>query len=150
MDRLEKLEAIEAIKTLKARYFRMIDTRNLAELRACFAPDLIADFRMVTGTLDNSGLTHGVEAYIDKVAPILDEVTIVHHGHMAEIQILSANAATGIWAMEDKTWSRSGSSLPFAMIHGYGHYHEHYVRLNGDWRISEIKLTRLRVDIQSN
>lgn len=147
MDRLEKLEAIEEIKALKARYFRTIDTKDFAGLEKVFAPDLKADFRLASGVFDESGLTHGVEAYIEKVSPILEAVTIVHHGHMPEIEILTTDTATGIWAMEEKTWPNSGSQLSFNMIHGYGHYHERYVRLDGEWRISEIKLTRLRVDV---
>lgn len=149
MNILLKLEAIEQIKALKARYFRTIDTKDFAGLEDVFAPDIIADFRMVSGTFDEGGLTHGVAAYIEKVSPILKGVTIVHHGHMPEIEILTPDTAAGIWAMEEKTWPNPGSNLPFNMIHGYGHYFERYVRLAGEWRISEIKLTRLRVDVMT-
>jgi hypothetical protein len=31
-------------------------------------------------------------------------------------------------------------------MHGYGHYHETYVRLADGWRIKSIRLSRLRVD----
>ncbi|MBW8754754.1 MAG: nuclear transport factor 2 family protein, partial [Sphingomonadales bacterium] len=37
MDRLERLEAIEAIRSLKARYFRLMDTKQWDELRGVFA-----------------------------------------------------------------------------------------------------------------
>lgn len=148
VDRLDKLEAIEAIKTLKARYFRTMDTKDWAGLEAVFAPDLIADFRLATGQPDETQLTHGAAPYVAKMAPMLQDVSTVHHGHMAEIEILAPDSATGIWAMEDKLWPQAGSQLPFRMLHGYGHYHERYVRLDGEWRISEIKLTRLRVDVQ--
>ena len=36
MDRLERLEAIEAIRNVKARYFRLIDTKQWEELRGVF------------------------------------------------------------------------------------------------------------------
>ena len=32
-------------------------------------------------------------------------------------------------------------------LRGYGHYHEDYRKVDGEWRISRSKLTRLRMDI---
>ncbi len=148
MDRLDRLEAIAAIHALKARYFRCMDTKDWAGLETVFAPDLVADFRAATNTDDESQLTHGAAAYVAKLAPILQDVVTVHHGHMPEIVIESADAARGVWAMEDKLWPQPSSQLPFRMLHGYGHYHERYVRLDGEWRIAEITLTRLRVDAE--
>ncbi len=147
MDKLEKLDAIEAIKALKARYFRTMDTKDWAGLEAVFMPDLIADFRDATGTRDESQLTHGAAPYVANLAPLLQDVSTVHHGHTPEIAIHSPDSATGVWAMEDKLWPEPSSSLPFRMLHGYGHYHERYTRLDGEWRIAEIRLSRLRVDV---
>ena len=141
MTELEKVAATLEIHALKARYFRMMDCKDWAGLEAVFAPELVADFRD-----DQLQLTHGAASYIAKLAPILDQVTTVHHGHMPEITIESPDSARGIWAMEDKLWVQEGSSLPFRWLHGYGHYHERYVRLDDGWRISEIRLSRLRVD----
>jgi hypothetical protein len=31
-------------------------------------------------------------------------------------------------------------------LHGYGHYHEIYAKLDGHWRIKRSELTRLRMD----
>jgi len=142
----EKIAATLEIHGLKARYFRMMDMKDWAGLEAVFAPDLLADFRASTGGSDEDMLTQGAAPYVAKLAPILEKVTTVHHGHMPEITILSANEATGIWAMEDKLWADDDSGLPFRWMHGYGHYHERYVRLEGEWRIKDIRLSRLRVD----
>ncbi len=120
--------------------------KDWAGLEAVFAPDLVADFRESTGQRGDSQLTHGAAANVAKLAPILEHVQTVHHGHMPEITIVSADSATGIWAMEDKLWVQEGSSLPFKWLHGYGHYHERYTRIDGAWRIAEVRLTRLRVD----
>lgn len=151
MDLIEKLAAIEEIKALKARYFRTMDSKDWAGYEAVFAPDLVADFRDATGTHDPSQLTHGAAAYVAALAPMLDKVSTVHHGHTPEITIESPTTARGVWAMEDKLWPSADSALPFTWLHGYGHYHERYVKLadggeNGGWRIAEIRLTRLRVD----
>ncbi len=142
----EKISAILEIQALKARYFRTMDNKDWPGLEAVFAPDLVADFRESTGQRDDSQLTHGAAAYVAKLAPILEHVQTVHHGHMPEITIVSADSATGIWAMEDKLWVQEGSFLPFKWLHGYGHYHERYTRIDGAWRIAEVRLTRLRVD----
>lgn len=149
MDRIDRLEAIEDIKALKGRYFRALDTRNFDALEQVFAPDLIADFRLATSTTDESGLSRGLEAYLAKVEPILQNVSTVHHGYTPEIEIHSLYTASAIWAMEEKSWPHSDSSLPFVMQHGYGHYHERYVRFHGQWLISEMKLMWLRIDIQT-
>jgi hypothetical protein len=50
----------------------------------------------------------------------VDDIETVHHGHMPDIEITSPTTATGIWAMED--------------------------RLDGEWKIATLRLTRLRRD----
>jgi hypothetical protein len=50
--------------------------------------------------------------------------------------------AKGIWAMQDLLRWPDGREL-----HGYGHYHETYERIDGAWRIKTLKLTRLRTDV---
>jgi hypothetical protein len=36
---------------------------------------------------------------------------------------------------------------PGVSLRGYGHYHETYEKIDGQWRITSSKLTRLREDI---
>ena len=147
MNDTEKLIAALEIQALKARYFRTMDTKDWAGLEDVFAPDLVADFRAAAGGDDESMLIHGAASYVAKLAPILEPIVTVHHGHMPQIEIHSATSASGVWAMEDKLWVQDGSDLPFRFMHGYGHYHETYVRLEDGWRIQTIRLSRLRVDI---
>ena len=144
---IDRLIALQEIKALKARYFRTLDSKDWAGHRAVFAPDLIADFRDSSGERNDAMLIHGSEAYVAGLSAMLDNVVTVHHGHMAEIQFQSADEATGIWAMEDKLWVPEGSVLPFRFMHGYGHYHESYVRLGDGWRIQATRLSRIRVDL---
>ena len=146
MTETDKIAAILEIHALKARYFRTMDSKDWAGLEATFAPDLIADFREAAGEPDESMLIHGAAAYMARLTPMLEKVTTVHHGHMPEINIETDTQASGIWAMEDKLWVQDGAPLPFRWMHGYGHYHERYVRLADGWRISAIRLTRLRID----
>jgi hypothetical protein len=147
MDDTERLAAIEEIKALKARYFRCMDMKDWAGLEAVFAPDLLADFRDSTGTRDESLLTRGAEPYIRNLAPILENITTTHHGHMPEIEITSPTTATGIWAMEDLLWVQDGAPVPYKTLRGFGHYHETYEKLDGAWKIKTTRLTRLRTDV---
>ncbi len=133
-DTAEQLLDIEAIKALKARYFRTMDTKDWTGLAACFTDDLVADFREGPGML-----AEGRDNYIGQLSEILKDASTVHHGHMPEIQLLDRANATGIWAMDDIV------QLPGLFIQGWGHYHEAYRKVDGEWKISRIRLTRLRL-----
>ena len=147
MTELERLSIIDAIRQLKARYFRSLDSKDWAAYERVFTPDLVADMRDANGQRDESQLTRGAATYVANLAPLLQDVITVHHGHSPEIEVISDSEATGIWAMEDKLWPGEASPLPFGHLHGYGHYHERYVLWEGAWRISEIRLTRLHVEV---
>ena len=71
----------------------------------------------------------GNEAIAEFVKGAVHPVETVHHGHMAEIEITSATTARGVWAMEDKLRWPVGS--PIRSMHGYGHYHETYEKIDG-------------------
>jgi hypothetical protein len=141
------LAAIEEIKALKARYFRSMDTKDWPAFEAVFAPDATMD---VSGELRDSaaggGIIRGRATIAGFVRAAIDEVTTVHHGHMPEIEILSATEARGVWAMEDRL--RWPDDAPIRAMHGFGHYHETYERHDGGWVIASTRLTRLRVDFE--
>ena len=65
----------------------------------------------------------------------------VHHGHTPEIEVTSPTTAVGIWALQDLLIWPSGMRLE-----GYGHYHETYAKVDGEWRIASSTLTRLHMD----
>ena len=147
MDAAERLSAIQDITALKARYFRCMDEKDWPGLEAVFAPDLVADFRDATGTRNEALFTEGAARYVADLAPILQNITTTHHGHMPEIEITSPTTATGIWAMEDLLWVHDGAPVPYKTLRGWGHYHETYVKRDGRWMIKTIRLSRLRVDV---
>jgi hypothetical protein len=142
MDAAEQLLAIEEIKQLKARYFRSMDTKDWDGFARVFAPNAVLDVTGETGT--DEGIVRGNELIAEYVRGHVDPVTTVHHGHMPEIEITSSTEANGIWSMEDMLRWPEGS--PIASMHGYGHYHETYEKIDDQWRIASCKLTRLRVD----
>ena len=127
---------LEQIRQLKARYFRMMDTKDWDGLAAVFTDDVEID---VTG--EGGGVTHGVAEYMPFLRAAIEDVITVHHGHMPEIEITSPTTAKGIWALEDQLWWTA--SGPMAHMHGFGHYHETYEKIDVGWRIKTMTITRL-------
>lgn len=133
------MDDIRAIEQLKARYFRTMDTKDWDGMRRVFTDSVVMD------TTDSGGsVISGVDEFMAMLRETLAGVVTVHHGHTPEIELTSGTTATGIWAMEDTLRWPDGSEL-----HGYGHYHERYEKVGGEWRISASKLTRLRMDFRS-
>ena len=142
---LERYHSIEEIKKLKARYFRYLDTKDWTGMESLFTPDAQAVYNVV----DNRGLGTlnapivGASEIAAFIRQGVHSLITVHHGHMPEIELTSPTTARGIWAMEDILQTPENS---VDVVHGFGHYHETYRRIDGQWRIATLKLTRLRVD----
>jgi SnoaL-like domain len=143
----DEAAAIEDIKRLKARYYRSMDTKQWDGWNDVFAPDATLD---TTEEAAHLSIVEGREQIITFVSGQLVGVTTCHHGHMPEIELTSPSTANGIWAMEDHLWVNEGSELPFRHMHGYGHYHETYEKIGDRWYIKTLKLTRLRIDVETD
>lgn len=135
----EDLVDIERIRQLKARYFQYLDQKRWDEWEQVFCEDVLIDT-----TQDDSPVIHGRAAFREFLPPILEGVQTVHHGHMPRIEITGPDTATGVWSMEDMLWwpeSQGGRAL-----WGMGWYFEKYRRdPDGEWRILELKLRRIKV-----
>lgn len=134
------MDDLEAIRALKARYFRLLDTKDWDGFRELFTTDVVMDTRESGGSLDE-----GVDAFLEMLVPTLEGAVTVHHGHTPEIELTSPTTATGIWAMEDRIRFPEGGVVH--TLHGWGHYHETYEKVGGGWRIASSRLTRLRLDV---
>ena len=160
----EKLLAIEEIKQLRARYFYCVDCKEWKSFLDVFAPDVEFDHRNsfkavdpVSGesrvygaphllaALDTSGWHWKSRAEIVANSGQFNNVSTVHHGYNPQITIRSADEASGIWAMTDLLRFPPGG--PIQEIHGYGHYHETYRRIDGRWVIQTTTLKRVRIDV---
>jgi uncharacterized protein (TIGR02246 family) len=130
------MDDIEAIKQLKARYFRTMDTKDWEAMRRVFADDVTMDTSESGG-----GVVHGADEFMTFLRATIGDVVTVHHGHMPEIEVTSRTTATGIWALEDQLRWPDASAMQ-----GFGHYHETYEKVDGEWRITASTLTRLRMD----
>jgi hypothetical protein len=144
MELADRLLAIEEIKQLKARFFRHLDTKDWVGYASVYAPDAILD---VSGEgVEGIGVIEGAQAIADFVHSQVGRVVTVHHGHTPEIEIISDTTAVGTWAMEDVLRWPEGEAI--RGLHGYGHYHEAYVRIDGRWHIQSSTLSRLRTDVE--
>jgi len=130
---------VEAIKQLKARYFRLMDTKQWLPFSQVFSDDVIVDVSHDKHAPGDKIV--GRANVVDFIRKAVGKAATVHHGHMPEIELLSPTEARGIWAMFDYVEFK-----PSRGIRGYGHYHEEYRKESGSWHISKLKLTRLRVD----
>jgi uncharacterized protein (TIGR02246 family) len=134
------MDDIEAIKQLKARYCRLMDTKDWAGYRQVFTDDVTMD------TTDSGGaVITGADQFLEFLVAAIGEVITVHQCHTPEIDITSPTTATGIWAMEDMLRFPDGNDM-----HAYGQYHETYEKGAGQWRIKSSKLTRLRTDFMAS
>lgn len=135
----------EDVRRLKARYFRYIDLKRWSDLRALFF-----DSAEILGF---SFSPAGPDKFVEAVAAYMSGVVSVHQGFMPQLEPQSKNSIRGIWSMFDQlTWEpdsreEQGFHVPGMWgVRGYGHYEEEYVRTADGWRISFLKLSRLRIE----
>ena len=140
---LANLLDYEAIRTVKARYCRMLDTKDWDGFIGLFTADAVMDVEEDTGHPPISG--HA--AILDQVRFAVADAQSAHQVHSSEID-LRGNEAFVITAMQDRVvWAPGKCPIPGAQsITGFGHYVEHYVRHEGHWKIAALKLTRLYVE----
>jgi hypothetical protein len=149
-----RLLAIEEIKQLKARYFRAVDTKDAALFRSILTDDVVLDYRG-SASDPKSGINavpssteapiEGADAATQSIMAAVAPLVSVHHGCMPEITIINDTRAQGIWAMIDRL--RPTEPGLFHEMIGWGHYHETYEKVDGEWKIKTLRLSRLRVDI---
>lgn len=156
MSPVDKLLAIEEIKQTKARYWRAMDRHNWDEFEQVFSPDCVYDIRLCNvvpaigcppspddpAALD-AYVFNGARAIRKFVETAMANVRSVHHGHIPEIDILSPTEARAIFPFEDLLDFPAGASPRH--VHGFGHYHEEYRRIDGKWVISSLAIHRLRL-----
>jgi uncharacterized protein (TIGR02246 family) len=132
----DQIDDFEQIRQLKARYFRTMDTKDWAGMRQVFADNVEMDTTSAGG-----GFITGADEFMAFLEESIGDAITVHQGHMPEIEVTSDTTATGIWALNDIVIWPNGMRLD-----GYGHYHETYVKQDGEWRIASSRLTRLHTD----
>ncbi len=143
MSAAEEFAAYIAISQVKARYCRLLDTKDWEG----FADLFTEDFELDTSPAGGPPPIRGRDAVIGMIRASLDSARTVHQVHSPEVR-LEGDTAHVIWAMQDRVvWdAERAARLGFESLTGFGHYHERYVRQDGRWRIAAQRLTRLHVD----
>ena len=142
---LDQHNEFEAIRQLKSRYFRLMDTQQWEAWKDCFTDDVSAFYEGAPRVNPDAPTDIGCEgkqALIDGVSQLMEGAVSMHQGFMPEIELTSATTAKAIWAMFDYV------RLPTCAFKGWGHYHEEYVKENGQWKMKKIHLTRLHTEEQ--
>ncbi|MEN8185280.1 MAG: nuclear transport factor 2 family protein [Myxococcota bacterium] len=131
---------IEAIKQLKYRYIRCLDLKRWDEMAECLCDDV----RSAYG--DGKYSFQGREALLEFLRTSLGrDMITAHHVHQPEIELTSATAARGTWALED-TVINPGQGFT---VRGAAFYEDEYEKVDGRWRIKSTGYRRLYEEFES-
>jgi hypothetical protein len=131
------------IQGLKARYIRLADSKSWKELRKVFADDFHCQVKGAPRMSPNDPdiyEVHGADEFIANASKMVAGIQAMHQLSLPEIAITSGTTATGIWALHDYLVA------PHCILRGWGHYHDDYIKIDGDWKIQNSVVTRIRVE----
>lgn len=134
---------LEAIRQLKARYFRTLDMKDWDGWGDCFTSDILAIYEGAPRPNKDAPTemqVEGSKTLVDACSNLMIDATTIHQGFMPEIELTSATTASGVWAMFDSV------RFPTSNFKGWGHYHDDYVKVDGEWKIKKTHLTRLHTE----
>ena len=138
MSELQLVQDYLELCAAKARYCRFLDTKDWEAWRELMTEDYELDISEGTGI----AVIHGRDEAIARVRASIGEAKTAHQVHNPEIRI-DGDVALATWALQDRVVF--GPQRP--SITGYGHYHERWLRRNGEWKIAALRLTRLHLDL---
>lgn len=153
MDDAARPAAIEEIRQAKAKYFRGVDTGDPELVRSILATDCVLDYRgCVTDPQTGHDFLPSMNVVLRGSAMWADGISgsgmvSVHHGHHGEVELTGDTTANAVWAMSDRLYLPPGA--PYALITGFGYYHETYELQDGRWKIATLQLRRLRVEARA-
>lgn len=133
---LQQLTDLEDIKTLKHRYFRGIDTADMALLETLFTEDVSVEYRGGTYKVALSGKDNMLEFLANSFH---SDALAMHHGHMPEITLTGDNSAYGVWYLEDIFINLEQKTHTF----GSAIYRDEYRREGGVWKLRRTEYDRV-------
>ena len=138
------MQDIEAVKmqleicSLKARHLRLVDTKEWVGYTALLSEDFVLDISQGA----NIPVIRGREAAVRRVKESVEGATTVHQAHQPEFE-LQADEVRVTWAMHARVVR--GPDQPSYTL--YGHHHDRWLRLNGEWKLAALRQTTLHLDV---
>lgn len=136
----DDLVEIEAIKRLKYAYLRCLDQKDWDHLATLFTEDAIA--RYSGGKYSKDG-RDAIVAWL-RQAMGADTFLSSHRCTHPEIDLISADEAVGVWALDDLVIEEAHG----VTIRGAAFYTDRYRRVDGAWLIAETGYRRTFEEIQ--
>ncbi|SFR90903.1 nuclear transport factor 2 family protein [Sphingomonas jatrophae] len=133
---LQQLSDFEDIRTLKHRYYRGIDTADVALLDTLFTDDVTVDYRGGDYRVTVSGRADMVEFLANSFH---SGFVGMHHGHMPDLTLTGDDTAEGIWYLEDIAIRLEQNIFTI----GSAIYRDRYVRQDGRWKIAHTEYDRV-------
>jgi hypothetical protein len=146
VDVSSRLAAVMAAQTLKARYFRLLDTRRWEEWASLFSEDAVLDAgddMAVHGFPRVAGIVHGRDRILAGSRRALEGTRSLHVGFMPEVEVIAHDRVRATWGMTDRVEYPDGR-----VLEGAGHYHDEYTCVDGHWQIAGSRLVRLHLGWQ--
>jgi SnoaL-like protein len=131
------LIAFNELAQAKARYCRLLDSKDWAALAELLTDDM--EFDLSDGNPDVAPII-GRGNVLAAVQTSVAGAKTVHQVHAPEIA-LEGDHARVIWAVQERVVWDNGTSLT-----AYGHYHDRWVRVGGKWKIAALRLSHLIMD----
>lgn len=137
LDSERTLVAFNELAQAKARYCRLLDTKDWTALSELLTEDM--EFDLSDGNPDVAPII-GRDNVLAAVQASVTTAKTVHQVHAPEIE-LDGDHAQVIWAVQERVVWDNGTSLTAC-----GHYHDRWVRVDGSWKIAALRLTHLVMD----
>lgn len=133
---LQQLSDFEDIRTIKHRYFRAIDTADMALLEPLFTEDVSVTYNGGTYRVKLTGKAAMLEFLANSFH---SGALAMHHGHMPDIRLTGDNTAEGKWYLEDVFINIEDNTYTF----GTAIYTDLYRREGGTWKIARTDYDRV-------
>ena len=145
MSTQENLAEIDTLEEVMAKFARFGDTQNWTEFRKLFTDDLV--YSAEAGPRPNPEApqainVEGLDTFIGGMTVMLDGAHTCHRMYLPEITITGADTAKSTWGLHDLVKTKE------CIFNGYGHIHQDYRKVDGEWKITRSHTSRLFVDEQ--
>ncbi len=147
---MEDLVEINNLREVMATYARFADEKNFSALAELFVPDGTFLSKQVNGETLVS--MKGRKEIEEIIAASVGPATAIHHLFSYETKLLSPTEAHSVVAMEDRVYYPKDDSQPkrdFYFMHGFGHYHLDFMKIEDRWFIKSLLQTRIRLEFKN-